>query len=98
LAVINQHLSNLYSCFEKLERSAEGGISDTELLELFPQLSRREAQVAALLYSGLTASEIASKLFISVRTAEWHLEQLYSKLEVRSKREALSILARRPSL
>jgi len=54
----------------------------------------REAQIAALLCRGLTTSEIASKLFISRRTVEWHLENLYLKLGARTKRQAISRLAK----
>jgi DNA-binding CsgD family transcriptional regulator len=92
LSVLYSHINNLYSSFEKLERSPQLAIREEEILELFPQISRREAQVAALLCLRLTTAEIASKLFLSVRTVEWYLEQLYLKLGVRNRREAISKL------
>ena len=94
LAVLNPHLSNLYSCFEKLEQSAPFTVCEEEIRGRFPRISKREAEVAILLCRGSTASEIASKLFISERTVQAHMDHLYFKLDVRSKREAVSVLTR----
>jgi YVTN family beta-propeller protein len=44
------------------------------------KLTRREREVAILVAQGLTNREIAKKLFISERTAEYHVEQLRNKL------------------
>jgi DNA-binding CsgD family transcriptional regulator len=92
LAVLAPHLSNLYSCFKKLEQAAPFAVSQEEVQQRFPRMSKREAEVAVLLCRGLTASEIASKLFINVRTVQTHIDHLYLKLDVRSKREAISLL------
>jgi DNA-binding NarL/FixJ family response regulator len=50
-------------------------------------LSPRERQVARLAIAGLTAREIGEQLFISARTVETHLANVYAKLGVRSKIE-----------
>jgi DNA-binding CsgD family transcriptional regulator len=50
-------------------------------------LSRREREVARLAAQGRTAREIAERLFISQRTVETHLANVYAKLGVRSKIE-----------
>jgi DNA-binding CsgD family transcriptional regulator len=92
LAVLSPHVSNLYSCFRKLGQAAPFTVSQEQVMERFPRISKREAEVAILLCYGLTASEIASKLFISVRTVQTHLDHLYLKLDVRRKREAISLL------
>jgi DNA-binding NarL/FixJ family response regulator len=44
------------------------------------ELSRREREVAGLVAEGLTNREIASRLFVSERTAEYHVEQIRNKL------------------
>jgi predicted ATPase/DNA-binding CsgD family transcriptional regulator len=44
------------------------------------QLTRRERQVAGLVAEGLTNRAIATRLFISERTAEYHVEQIRNKL------------------
>ena len=50
-------------------------------------LSRREREVALLASRGATAAEIAEHLFISERTVESHLTNVYAKLEVATKVE-----------
>ncbi len=48
-------------------------------------LTRREREVAILVAQGLTNREIATRLFISERTAESHVEQIRGKLGFRSR-------------
>lgn len=48
-------------------------------------LTRREREIAELVAEGLTNREIATKLFISERTAESHVEQIRGKLGFRSR-------------
>jgi predicted ATPase/DNA-binding CsgD family transcriptional regulator len=51
------------------------------------QLSRREKQVAELVADGLTNREIAERLVVSERTAEYHVEQIRNKLGFHSRRD-----------
>jgi DNA-binding CsgD family transcriptional regulator len=48
-------------------------------------LTRREGEVASLVAQGLTNREIADRLFISERTAEYHVQQIRTKLDFRSR-------------
>jgi DNA-binding NarL/FixJ family response regulator len=52
-------------------------------------LSRREWQVARLAAQGQSAKDIGAELFISERTVETHLANIYAKLGVRSKTELI---------
>ena len=49
------------------------------------QLTRRELQVAVLVASGRSDREVAEKLSITRRTAEWHVEQILAKLGLKSR-------------
>ncbi|MCQ3977464.1 MAG: DNA-binding response regulator [Anaerolineae bacterium] len=51
-------------------------------------LSEREREVLILLARGLSNKEIAQRLYLSVRTVEGHLANIYSKLGVHSRTEA----------
>ncbi len=51
-------------------------------------LTEREREVLRLLAGGLSNKAIAQRLYVSVRTVEGHLANLYAKLRVRSRTEA----------
>ncbi len=94
LHIVNAHLSNYYACFARIgssfPRPSVEGIRDA-----FPRLSAREAEVLALLASGLSVPEVALQLLVSTRTAEKHIEHIYAKLAVRTKRQAIDTAIRR---
>jgi non-specific serine/threonine protein kinase len=48
-------------------------------------LTRREREIAALVASGLSNRDIATRLFISKRTVDAHVEHIFSKLEISSR-------------
>jgi DNA-binding CsgD family transcriptional regulator len=49
------------------------------------QLTAQEARVALAVAEGLTNTEVAQQLFLSVKTVEFHLSRVYRKLDVRSR-------------
>ena len=51
-------------------------------------LSRREIEVLRLVADGRTAGEIATQLFISSRTAEHHIQNIYTKIGVSGRAAA----------
>jgi DNA-binding NarL/FixJ family response regulator len=53
------------------------------------RLTPRERQVMQLIAQGLSTRQIASNLGVSERTAETHISNLYHKLEVRTRVQAL---------
>jgi DNA-binding CsgD family transcriptional regulator len=61
-------------------------------------LTAQEAQIAWMAHDGRTNSEIGVELYISPRTVEWHLRNVFMKLGIASRRElghALPAWARR---
>ena len=53
-------------------------------------LSKRESEVLELLVAGLKNVQIADKLGVSVNTVKTQLKQVYRKLQVNSRYEAMS--------
>jgi len=53
------------------------------------QLTPSEEQVLGLLAKGYATKEIADKLSVSLHTVRFHLKNIYGKLHVRSRTEAL---------
>ena len=54
-------------------------------------LSEREREILHLLAQGLSNKMIAAQLYLSVRTVEGHLANIYSRLGVHSRTEAMLI-------
>jgi len=53
-------------------------------------LTKREKEVLALLAKGFTRNEIANKLFVSPETIKKHLQNIYKKLKVKNKMQAVN--------
>ena len=58
--------------------------------ELIESLNERELEILALLAQRRTNREIADTLFLSLNTVKWYARQIYGKLGVGNRREAVS--------
>jgi DNA-binding CsgD family transcriptional regulator len=63
------------------ERAAE------EAAEL---LTSREQEVLALIAEGLTNRQIAQQLYVEHSTVKWYIRQIYNKLDVRGRKQAIA--------
>jgi DNA-binding NarL/FixJ family response regulator len=59
------------------------------------QLTDREKSVLKMVASGYTSCEIASRMTISFRTVNTHIKNIYSKLQVHSRAQAVNAAANR---
>ena len=62
-------------------------LNETELQKL--RLNRREYEVLQLLSSGYSNADIAKTLFLSVSTIKSHVSNLFSKMDVKSRTQAI---------
>jgi DNA-binding CsgD family transcriptional regulator len=107
-SVAREHLRVAHDMFERAgaagfaerarrELSATGETVRKRTVETQDVLTPQEAQVAQLAAEGHTNPEIGAQLFISRRTAEYHLSKVFTKLAISSRRQlrgALDQLAR----
>ena len=59
------------------------------------KLTRREIEVLTLVIEGSSSTEVADKLFVSKRTVDFHLANVYRKLSVKSRLQAYHEAMRR---
>jgi DNA-binding CsgD family transcriptional regulator len=71
----------------RVELLATGETVRKRTVETRDELTAQETQIARLARDGRTNPEIGAQLYISPRTVEWHLKNVFTKLGIRSRRE-----------
>jgi DNA-binding CsgD family transcriptional regulator len=56
-------------------------------VDMLTDLTAQEAQIAKLARDGRTNQEISTQMFISPRTVEWHLGNVFTKLGITSRKQ-----------
>src|SRR2546430_2645606 len=75
------------------ELQATGETVRKRTVQTLDELTPQEAQVARLAAGGQTNPEIGAQLFLSPRTVEWHLGQVFGKPGISSRKEPASALS-----
>jgi DNA-binding CsgD family transcriptional regulator/tetratricopeptide (TPR) repeat protein len=76
------------------ELHATGEVVRTRAADTRDDLTAQERQIARLARDGLSNQEIGARLFLSPRTVEWHLRNVFAKLGIHSRHELADVLGR----
>lgn len=99
-----EHLRAAHELFESMGMSAFAERASRELLASgetsrkrtavtrTPELTNQEIQVARLAREGLSNPEIATRLFISSKTVQYHLRKVFTKLDISSRSQLEYVL------
>jgi DNA-binding NarL/FixJ family response regulator len=74
------------------ELQATGEQARKRTVETRDDLTAQERQIARLARDGLSNPDIGARLFVSRRTVEWHLRNVFTKLGIRSRNEIATAL------
>ena len=77
----------------RTELAATGARARRVVRSGLDELTPSERRVAKMAVEGLSNRQIAQALFVTVKTVEWHLGQIYRKLEVSSRTDLPAALA-----
>jgi LuxR family maltose regulon positive regulatory protein len=86
----NKYINFITEILQKGEKKSTIPTSRSSTLLLAEELSDRELDVLRYLPSQLSTSEIAEELYIATSTVRSHIKSIYGKLDVHSRREAVS--------
>jgi DNA-binding CsgD family transcriptional regulator len=71
----------------RVELLATGEVARKRTVETLYDLTARERHVASLAASGLTNADIAARLFVTTSTIEFHLNKVFRKLGITSRKQ-----------
>ncbi|WP_369275989.1 AAA family ATPase [Streptomyces sp. R11] len=66
--------------------------------DYFATLTHREQDVARLVGQGWTNQEVASELYVSSKTVEYHLSNIFAKLQLTSRRQLMRLAQQRSDM
>lgn len=103
IQIIEQHILNLYrgidapmspsiaqKALSLIQKSDQSAITENALPASL-DISKREIEVLQLLVDGYNYKDIGDKLFISHNTVKKHVANIYAKLHVTTKAQAIKV-------
>jgi DNA-binding CsgD family transcriptional regulator/tetratricopeptide (TPR) repeat protein len=87
-----------WSEMARAELAATGETARRRNVSTLSDLTPQELQIALNLAAGRTTRETAAALFLSPKTIEYHLRNVYRKLSVSSRGELTEAMAQRPAV
>ncbi len=88
----NAELQNYMLKIDELKNQATSNtVTDKDISQSFKNfnLSKREIEVLTYISNGLNNDEISEKMFVSKNTIKTHISHIYSKLDVKSRVQAI---------
>jgi LuxR family maltose regulon positive regulatory protein len=84
------YVRRLLSAFPVVEPEQASSSKQAPKFELIEPLSERELEVLQLIAQGLTNPDIATRLFLSLHTIKAHTRNIYGKLGVHNRMQAVA--------
>lgn len=86
----DDYLKGLCDSFAAELESEDTSVTSQSVAEEGADISQRELEILTLIEKGLANKEIARVLGISLGTVKWHVKNIYRKLDVSSRTQAVS--------
>lgn len=83
-------LAHLETILREFAVEGETAVLANAAQPLIEPLSERELEILRLIITGHTNQAIADQLIVALSTVKWHINNIYSKLGVRTRSQAIA--------
>ncbi len=90
IGILPDYLGKLLAVCEAEEQKSEDTSSRPPAKPLFEPLSQRELEVLRLIAQGLSNQEMSERLFLALSTVKGHNRNIFGKLQVQRRTEAVA--------
>jgi ATP/maltotriose-dependent transcriptional regulator MalT len=87
-------VTDLIARFTRARPRPRGSASELHVMDgtgVVETLTETQQRILALIAEGMSNQQVADKLFITVGTTKWHLNQIFGRLQARNRTEAVAI-------
>ncbi|MBI1238559.1 MAG: AAA family ATPase [Alphaproteobacteria bacterium] len=75
----------------EIEETIEAGVLDEDAVLRFDTLTAREREILTLVSNGFANKDLAGRLGVSTNTVKWHLRNVFEKLQISNRVQAISV-------